>query len=92
MGSVFYQRMGHQTEMKHFGIAPEHVLARDEVENGTITDRVIRIPSGKGKPRAINEVIGRIPDAVFGNSTWDFDVLEIARYPFPSTPQRNSKA
>ena len=73
--------------MKHFGIAPERVLALAvEVENGTITNRVIRIPSGKGKPQAINEVIGRVPDAVFGNSIWDADMLEIARHPFAINP------
>jgi phosphoserine phosphatase len=76
-----------RTGMKHFGIAPERVLALAvEVENGTITNRVIRIPSGKGKPQAINEVIGRVPDAVFGNSIWDADMLEIARHPFAINP------
>ena len=76
-----------RTGMKHFGIAPERVLALAvEVENGTITNRVIRIPSGKGKPQAINEVIGRVPDAVFGNSIWDAAMLEIARHPFAINP------
>jgi phosphoserine phosphatase len=76
-----------RTGMKHFGIAAERVLALAvEVQNGTITNRVIRIPSGKGKPQAINEVIGRVPDAVFGNSIWDADMLEIARHPFAINP------
>lgn len=73
--------------MKHFGIPPERVLAAAVVvENGKITDEIIRVPSGKGKPKAIEEVIGRIPDVVFGNSIWDADMLEIARHPFAVNP------
>lgn len=76
-----------RTGMKHFGIPPDRVLAMAvTVENGKVTDKVIRIPSGKGKPQAIREVIGRIPDAVFGNSIWDADMLEIARHPFAINP------
>jgi phosphoserine phosphatase len=56
------------------------------VENGKVTDKVIRVPSGKGKPLAIREVIGRTPDAVFGNSVWDADMLEIAGHPFAINP------
>jgi phosphoserine phosphatase len=73
--------------MKHFGIPPERVLAAAVVaDKGRVTDRVIRVPSGKGKPEAIREVIGRTPDAVFGNSIWDADMLEIARHPFAINP------
>ena len=73
--------------MKHFGISPDRVLAMSvTVENGRVTDKVIRIPSGKGKQQAIQEVIGRVPDAVFGNSIWDADMLEIARHPFAINP------
>lgn len=73
--------------MKHFGIPPQRVLAASvTVENGKITDRMIRVPSGAGKPRVIREVIGRIPDAVFGNSIWDADMLEISRHPFAINP------
>ena len=73
--------------MKHFGIPPERVLAAAVVvEDGMVTDKVIRVPSGKGKPKAIREVIERTPDAVFGNSIWDADMLEIARHPFAINP------
>jgi phosphoserine phosphatase len=76
-----------RTGMKHFGIPPDRVLAMAvAVENSKVTDKVIRIPSGKGKPQAIREVIGRIPDAVFGNSIWDADMLEIAHHPFAINP------
>jgi phosphoserine phosphatase len=73
--------------MKHFGIPAEKILAASvEVENGIITDRLIRVPSGIGKVQAILEVIGRPPDAAFGNSRWDAEMLRIARYPVAVNP------
>lgn len=76
-----------QAGMKHFEIAPDRILAAAvAVDDGYVTDRVIRVPSGKGKPMAIREVIARTPDAVFGNSIWDADMLEIARHPFAINP------
>ena len=76
-----------QAGMKHFGIPASRILAAAvAVEDGKVTDKVIRVPSGKGKPQAIREVIARTPDAVFGNSIWDADMLEIARYPFVINP------
>ncbi len=76
-----------QAGMKHFGIVPGRILAAAvAVEEGRVTDKVIRVPSGKGKPLAIREVIARTPDAVFGNSVWDADMLEIARHPFAINP------
>jgi len=73
--------------MKHFSIPPEKILAAAvEVENGFITDRLIRVPSGIGKPQAILEVIGRPPDAAFGNSRWDAEMLRIARYAVAVNP------
>lgn len=76
-----------QAGMQHFRIPPDRILAAAVlVENSRVTDQVIRVPSGKGKPLAINEVIGRTPDAVFGNSIWDADMLEIARHPFVINP------
>ena len=76
-----------QAGMKHFGIPASRILAAAvAVEDGKVTDKVIRVPSGKGKPLAIREVIARTPDAVFGNSIWDADMLEIARHPFAINP------
>lgn len=73
--------------MKHFAIPPQKILAASvEVENGVITDRLIRVPSGIGKPQAILEVIGRPPDVAFGNSRWDAEMLRIARYPVAVNP------
>jgi phosphoserine phosphatase len=76
-----------QAGMKHFGIPANRILAAAvAVEDGKVTDKVIRVPSGKGKPEAIRNVIARTPDAVFGNSIWDVDMLEIARHPFVINP------
>jgi phosphoserine phosphatase len=73
--------------MKHFDVAQEKVLAAAvEIENGMVTDRLLRVPSGIGKPKAILEVIGRPPDAAFGNSRWDLKMLEIARYAVAVNP------
>jgi phosphoserine phosphatase len=76
-----------QAGMKHFGIPANRILAAAvAVEAGKVTDKVIRVPSGIGKPQAIRDVIARTPDAVFGNSIWDVDMLEIARHPFVINP------
>jgi len=73
--------------MPHVGIAPEKILAAAvEIENGVVTDRLVRIPSGIGKPKAILEIIGRPPDAGFGNSRWDAEMLAISRYAIAVNP------
>lgn len=76
-----------QAAMKHFGIDDKKILAAAvEIEGGRITNRLIRVPSGEGKPRAIWEVIGKNPDAAFGNSRWDAAMLTIARHGFAVNP------
>jgi phosphoserine phosphatase len=73
--------------MKHFDIPPAKILAAAvEIDQGVITDRLVRVPSGIGKPKAILEVIGRPPDAAFGNSRWDVAMLQIARYAVAVNP------
>lgn len=73
--------------MKHFDIPDTKILAAaSEVDGGIITDRLIRVPSGIGKPQAILEVIGRPPDVAFGNSRWDAEMLRIARHPVAVNP------
>src|SRR3954447_9528226 len=73
--------------MRHFNIPQDHILASEvEIENGVVTDRLIRVPSGLGKPRAIREVIHRNPDVAFGNSRWDVEMLKIAAHPFVVNP------
>ena len=73
--------------MKHCGISENKILASAvAIENGRVTDRLIRVPSGLGKPRAIREVIQRDPDAAFGNSRWDAEMLKISKHAFAVNP------
>jgi HAD superfamily phosphoserine phosphatase-like hydrolase len=73
--------------MRHFGIDEKKILAAAvEIDAGLVTDKLIRVPSGEGKPRAIRDVIGKHPDAAFGNSRWDADMLAIARHGFAVNP------
>lgn len=73
--------------MEQFRISPAKILAASpRVENGVITNELVRVPSGIGKAKAILEVIGRPPDAAFGNSRWDLEMLTIARYPVAVNP------
>jgi len=73
--------------MQHVGIDPEKILAASaEVKNGVITNKLTRLPSGPGKPKAILEVIGKVPDAAFGNSRWDADMLALAKNAFAVNP------
>ena len=78
--------------MKHFGIPSDRILAAAvTVEDGKVTDRMIRVPSGKGKPKAIREVIGKIPDAVFGNSIGTPTCWKSRVIPLRSIPLRSWK-
>lgn len=73
--------------VKRFGIPRRRVLAACvHIENGLVTDRIIRVPSGPGKATAITEVIKKQVDVCFGNSVHDAAMLEIARHPFAVNP------
>jgi phosphoserine phosphatase len=73
--------------MRHFGISQDRILAAmAEVDDGIIGDRVVRVPSGDGKAKALRSVITDPPDAAFGNSKWDIAMLEMARYAFAVNP------
>jgi phosphoserine phosphatase len=73
--------------MKEFGIPENRILATAvEIENGIITDRIIRIPSGPGKPEALREGVGKDIDAAFGNSRWDTEMLAMAKHAFAVNP------
>ncbi len=66
--------------MKHFGIPENRILAANvALDHGIATDRLIRIPSGTGKPEALRENVGKAIDAAFGNSRWDTEMLAMAR-------------
>ncbi len=73
--------------MKHFGIPESRVLAaKVEVDNGLATDRLVRVPSGSGKPLALRDVVGKEIDAAFGNSRWDTEMLAMAKHSFAVNP------
>jgi HAD superfamily phosphoserine phosphatase-like hydrolase len=73
--------------MKHCGIDEDRILAAAvEIRDGIVTDRLVRVPTGAGKPAAIRDVIRKDPDAAFGNSRWDTEMLAIARHAFAVNP------
>jgi HAD superfamily phosphoserine phosphatase-like hydrolase len=73
--------------MKHFGIPESRILAATvEVDNGVVTDRLIRVPSGAGKPLALREVVKKEIEAAFGNSRWDTEMLAMAKHAFAVNP------
>ena len=73
--------------VKRFGIPRRRVLAANvQIENGQITDRLIRVPSGPGKATAIAEVVQKQVDVCFGNSIHDVAMLEVARHAFAVNP------
>ena len=73
--------------MKHFAIDEKKILtAAVVVENDLATRRLIRVPSGEGKAQAIREVIGKVPDAAFGNSRWDAHMLATAKHGYAVNP------
>jgi phosphoserine phosphatase len=73
--------------VRRFGIPKDRVLAASVLcENGIATDRLIRVPTDEGKATAIRDLIGRLPDAVFGNSVHDAAMLELAKHPFVINP------
>jgi len=77
---------------KYFGLEEHRILAAAvEIDRGRITDRLLRVPSGEGKPRVIRESIGRTPDAAFGNSRWDMEMLEVAKAAFAVNPNPDLK-
>ena len=73
--------------IRHFDIPRERVLAAAaRIDKNRVTGDLVRIPSGDGKPKAIRAVMDSNPDAGFGNSRWDTEMLEISRYPFAVNP------
>jgi HAD superfamily hydrolase (TIGR01490 family) len=73
--------------VKRFGIRRSRVLAAAvEVEDGVLTDRLVRVPSGPGKALAIKEVVRKPVDICFGNSIHDLEMLDVARQAFAVNP------
>ena len=85
-----------RSAMRYFGIPQNRILAAETaVENGTIgrtiTDRLIRVPSGPGKPEALRSVLKSAPDCAFGNAIWDREMLAMSKHPFAINPNPDLK-
>jgi len=73
--------------MRHFAIPRERILAAAcALDKNRISERLIRIPSGDGKPKAIHELAKKHPDVAFGNSRWDLEMLGMSRHAFAVNP------
>jgi phosphoserine phosphatase len=78
--------------MRYFGIPQNRILAAEvAIENGVITDRLIRVPSGPGKTAALRSVLQSAPDCAFGNAIWDREMLAMSNHPFAINPNPNLK-
>lgn len=78
--------------MRSFGVPNDRILAAEAaVENGIVEDRLIRVPSGNGKPEAIRSVLNSAPECAFGNAIWDREMLAMAKHAFVINPNRDLK-
>ena len=74
--------------MKYFGIPHDRILATTvELDNGIVTNRLVRVPCGPGKSQALRVVVTKELDAAFGNSLWDSEMLAMAKHPFAVNPK-----
>jgi HAD superfamily phosphoserine phosphatase-like hydrolase len=79
--------------MKHFGIPENRILAgKVELSDGIITNRLVRVPSGPGKPKALRETAKKQVDVAFGNSRWDTEMLTMATHAFAINPNPDLEA
>jgi phosphoserine phosphatase len=73
--------------MEQFAIPADRILAaKVHLDGGKVTDRLVRIPSGPGKPMALRDVVRKDIDAAFGNSKWDTEMLAHAKHAFAVNP------
>jgi HAD superfamily phosphoserine phosphatase-like hydrolase len=73
--------------MRHFNVPDNRIIAAyAAVENGRVTNRLLRVPSGDGKPKWIRALAGKDPEAAFGNSCWDAEMLKIAHRAYAINP------
>lgn len=79
--------------MRHFGIPENRILAASvRVDDGVITDHLIRVPSGPGKPEALRGAVQDPLDIAFGNSRWDAAMLEMAKSGIAVNPNPDLEA
>lgn len=73
--------------LEQFGIQHDRILAtKVEVDSCLVSKRLVRVPSGPGKPVALREAVKKNIDAAFGNSCWDKEMLAMAKYAFAINP------
>jgi phosphoserine phosphatase len=81
--------------MRYFGIPENRILSAEVAIESTptgrtITDRLIRVPSGPGKPEAIRATLKSSPenrsDCAFGNAIWDREMLALSKHPYAINP------
>lgn len=81
-----------RSAMRLFRIPPNRILAAEAaVEDGIISGRLLRVPSGPGKVQAIRSAIRGTPDCAFGNAIWDREMLALAKHAFAVNPNPNLK-
>ena len=79
--------------MRQFDIPENRILAAQvEIEKGIVTDRLVRVPSGPGKPEALREMVRKDINAAFGNSRWDMEMLAMAKHAFAVNPNPDLEA
>jgi phosphoserine phosphatase len=79
--------------LKQFNIPDNRILAaKAELVNGIVSNKLVRVPSGPGKPAALREVAGKTIDVAFGNSRWDLDMLAMAKHGFAVNPNLDLEA
>jgi len=78
--------------MRYFGIPQDRILAAEAaVDRGIVADRLLRVPSGPGKPEAIRAAVPSLPECAFGNSIWDQEMLQMVKHPFVINPTAELK-
>jgi phosphoserine phosphatase len=82
-----------RSAMRSFGVPQNRILsAETSVEDGIISDRLVRVPSGPGKSEAIRSMLNSTPDCAFGNAIWDREMLAMSEHPFVINPNPDLKA
>ena len=78
---------------RRFGIADNHVIAASAViEDGKVTSRLLRVPTGPDKAVALKTALTGPPDVALGNSLHDLAMLETARQAFVVNPNPELEA
>jgi phosphoserine phosphatase len=73
--------------MRHFAIPRERILATAcALDKNRISEHLVRIPSGDGKSKALQEIAKKHPDAAFGNSRWDLEMLAMSGHAIAVNP------